>query len=40
MNLRSRVQHTLAVRGVMFLKNPANSKTAMPEIKTSWEKWG
>jgi hypothetical protein len=32
------VQHTLAVRGVTFLKTPADGKTAMREIKTLQEK--
>jgi hypothetical protein len=32
-------QHTLAVRGVTFLKTTANGKTAISEVETLWEKW-
>jgi hypothetical protein len=30
---------SLLFTGVMFLKTPVNGKTAMHDVKTSWEKW-
>jgi hypothetical protein len=34
-----KIQYTLSVRGVTFLKSAVNGKTAMREVQSSWEKW-